>query len=237
LTATSYGADTAQDLVQLLVDRLQKAPGLRVVLCLSKELDYGPGYETFAAREYAQRREAVTRLLAAAPERVVAFHPIGFPGRALRLMTSVVIVDDLWALVGTSAMRRRGLTFDEGLDLVLFDRKLEEGRGVAIADLRRRLMAGHLGIAAPAAGAIPHASWVALADGHQAFAVFRQLLDQEGAGLIEKLWDGDVPGVPAIPASDFPVDAVADPEGRQVESTANLLLAALNPLTGLALPP
>jgi len=38
-------------------------PSLRVILCLSKNLDYGPGYEPFAAREFVRRKEAVEKLL------------------------------------------------------------------------------------------------------------------------------------------------------------------------------
>ena len=41
--------------------------GLRVVLCPSKELDYGRGYETFAARRYAKRQEAVETLRTSHP--------------------------------------------------------------------------------------------------------------------------------------------------------------------------
>jgi hypothetical protein len=198
LSRTAYGGSTLTDLVGLIQARLRAAPGLRVVLCLSKELDYGPGYEMFAAREYAQRLDAVARLQQEAGSRVVAFHPIGFPGRPLRLMTNVVVVDDLWALVGSSAIRRRGLTFDGGLDVALFDSTLREGRGATINALRRRLMAGHLGAAAPPATAagtpapVPHPTWVRLADPHSAFAACQDLLRQGGAGLIEPLWDGRV---------------------------------------------
>jgi hypothetical protein len=51
------------DLVAAIQDRLNAMPGLRVILCLSKNLDYGPGYEPFAAREFACRKEAVEKLL------------------------------------------------------------------------------------------------------------------------------------------------------------------------------
>jgi hypothetical protein len=242
-SATGYGTPAVPtDLVETIRQRLRAAPGLRVVLCLSKELDYGPGYEMLAAREYAQRLAAVQRLQDEAGSRVVAFHPIGLPGRPLRLMTNVVVVDDLWALVGTSAFRRRGLTFDGGLDVSLFDGAIRDGRGAAIATLRRRLMAGHLGAAAPlppGAGApvpVPHPTWVRLADAHGAFSAAQDLLRQGGAGLIEPLWDGRVPGVEPIDphVTAFPADAVADPDGRNVNAFVQLILAAF---AGLATPP
>src|SRR6266487_913970 len=64
------------------------------------------------AQEAADRR---ARILGLPAERVVAFHPVGFPGRPSRLESSVVIVDDVWAMVGSSTFRRRGLTFDGGI--------------------------------------------------------------------------------------------------------------------------
>ncbi len=309
-TPTDYGDDPQHDLVKILRERMEAAPGLKVVLALSKELDYGPGYEPFAAREFARRLKAVNDLagtllfvvaetgIPAAlddatvpPElqtafqtfdralstnvsvdtvsegkawvladffqgrrfsvlheddeikvfllngRVVTFHPVGFPGRPLRLQTNIFVVDDVWAMVGSSTVRRRGLTFDGGVDLVLFDRELREGRGRRIADFRRRLMAGHLGAPEPAAGAVPHPNWVRLADAHTAFEAAQELLVQGGAGLIEPLFDGRVPGAPVIPESAFPNDAVADPEGREFNTAVALLVAALASFGTPALPP
>ncbi|HEY1292066.1 MAG TPA: hypothetical protein VGJ60_03145 [Chloroflexota bacterium] len=230
---TGYGADDAEpateSLVKVLARRLDEVPGLRVILCLSKELDYGPGYEPIAARELAERKTSIDALLAS--KRVVAFHPIGFPGRPLRLMTCIVDVDDVWAMFGSSAFRRRGMTYDGGLDVALFDRQLREGRGQAIVNLRRRLMAGHLGIAEPAAGSLPGSTWVRLEDAQSAFGAVQELLDQGGAGVIEPLFDGHVAGVPQIPASSFPSDDLADPRGS--DFAAGNPQGAIIALTGI----
>jgi hypothetical protein len=163
------------------------------------------------------------KLQEAAPSRVVAFHPIGFPGRPLRLMTNVTIVDDVWAMIGTSASRRRGLTFDGGLDVVLFDTTVKDGRGAAIADLRRRLMAAYLNVPPPPAATtgsfpIPHPSWVRLLDAHSAFKVCQELLANGGIGLIEPIWNGHVPGTREI--TTFPNENIADPEGREFSTLA-----------------
>lgn len=232
LTQTGYDADLEHDLIDLIESRLNDSPGLRVVIAFSKELEYGPGYEVFAAREYAFRNLAVASLVAAAPQRVVAFHPMGFPGRPLRLNTNIVIVDDMWACIGSSTIRRRGLTFDGGLDVVFTDRTIENGRSLAIADLRRNLMAGHLGVSAPAVDAMPEAPWVRLKDGYQAFWTVKELLDQGGAGLIEPIWDGQVPGVPPIDTADFPNRDVADPDGRNFQTIVALIVAAISSAAG-----
>jgi hypothetical protein len=235
---TAYGTGT--DLVETIRARLAAVPSLRLVLCLSKELDYGPGYEVVAAREYQQRLDAVSKLQQAAPSRVVVCHPIGFPGRPLRLMTNITIVDDVWAMIGTSAFRRRGLTFDGGLDVVVFDTTMRDGRGAAIADLRRRLMAAHLNVPPPppvSTGTFPspHPNWVRLADAHAAFAVCKEILENGGNGLIEPLWDGKVPG--KDPITTFPGANIADPDGREFSTLAGSLLALMASLATPAPPP
>ncbi|MEO7859098.1 MAG: hypothetical protein ABIU05_01440, partial [Nitrospirales bacterium] len=50
----------------------------------------------------------------------------------------------------------------------------------------------------------------------------KELLDQGGAGLIEPLFDGKLPGVTQIPPSAFPSDDIADPDGRIFDPTASL---------------
>jgi hypothetical protein len=297
-TATAYGTTTTNDLVTAIQNRLNEMPSLRVILCLSKNLDYGPGYEPFAAREFVRRKEAVEKLLGrnklftvdsslaagldsgtvstdlktafsdhsitlsadvaisiitpgsrwvlddrkaakqfqirgdvegvgtplsvfAGEPNVVAFHPIGFPGRALRLLTNLTVVDDVWALIGSSTIRRRGLTFDGGVDIALFDTQLREGRGSAISELRRQSMAFHLGATDPKSGG-PNPTFVRLLDPQTAFSACKELLDQGGAGLIEPLFDGKLPGVASIPPSAFPSDDIADPEGRIFDPTAGL---------------
>jgi hypothetical protein len=161
---------------------------------------------------------------------VVAFHPIGFPGRALRLLTTLTVVDDVWAMIGSSTIRRRGLTFDGGVDFVFFDNQLREGRSAAISELRRQSMAVYLGATEPKSGG-PSPTFVRLLDSHTAFAACKELLDQGGAGLIEPLFDGKLPGVASIPPSAFPSDDIADPEGRIFDPTASLNFTV--PLLGM----
>ena len=73
--APGYGTPaTPVDLVPTIRDRLQAVPSLRVILRLSKELDYGRGYEVVAARKYEQRLDAVATLQDAAPSPVAVFH-------------------------------------------------------------------------------------------------------------------------------------------------------------------
>src|SRR5436853_7789318 len=97
--------------------------------------------------------------------RVAAFHPIGFPGRFSRLESTVVIVDDLWAMVGSSTFRRRGLTFDSGRDLVVTDFDAVEGASLMITAFRSQFMAYRLGIdISTDATSLPNPNWLRLSD-------------------------------------------------------------------------
>ena len=65
-------------------------------MVLPREGDLAPA--PFARRAFVQRKEAYDLLDAAAPGRVAAFHPKGFPGRAALVRTTTIVVDDVWSL-------------------------------------------------------------------------------------------------------------------------------------------
>lgn len=219
------------ELTATLGARMSAAPGLRVLLCTPKYGEGPPGYEAFAAREVEQRRAAVVGLPTAAladPEasRVVAFHPVGFPGRASRLESTVVIIDDLWLLVGASQLRRRGLTFDGASDLVLVDTDLVQGASPAISGFRRRLLASRIGAApGPLLAGVPQPdpTYTRLADGVEAFHAVRELLIAGGLGKVERLWNGHTEGVTYVDPDGVSRD-VADPEGKEYDLAGTLLL-------------
>ncbi|GAB4559340.1 MAG: hypothetical protein Tsb0020_05080 [Haliangiales bacterium] len=237
-TAKDYGADPTppyvEDLLSTLSSQLNTASGLRVMICTPKHPDYGAGYEPFAAFEAEKRRESILALPTAQDpnpnaSRVVAFHPVGFPGRPSRLESTVVIVDDVWAMIGSSTVRRRGLTFDGGSDVVFTDTDLVSGRSPTIANFRRQLMAARLGV--PGSGfnggiAQPDPNHVRLSDGQEAFYVIRERLIAGGLGKIERLWNGETQGVPTIDTSSVSID-LANPEGHEFSIAAALLISAI----------
>lgn len=230
LSASAEGSTGAHgwDLVQAIGDRLAAAPDLRVVLSLPREIPFGPGYEGWAKYFYDARMSAVSALVSRARNRVVVFHPVGFPGRPEIHRGNVVVVDDVWAMVGSSTLSRRGLTFDGGLDLSLLDRRLKDGVSLELRELRRRLMARTLGKSPPRAGETPDPGWVRLAQMSASFELFREVLDHGGEGLIQPLW----PGPSEVLAQGR---AIADPEGRDFDAdvlAGALLSAALSTLGG-----
>jgi hypothetical protein len=216
----------ALDLLDQIRARLDVATGLRVIVCTPKFPDFAAGYEPMASNEAEDRR---TRILALPDARVVSFHPVGFPGRPSRLESTVVIVDDVWALIGSSTFRRRGLTFDGGSDLVFTDTDLVNGRSPVIANFRRQLMATRLGVRASETnsfGTMPDANFIRLNDGVEAFAVIREMLVAGGLGKIERLWNGELPGVTRIPPDSVSFD-ITNPEGHEFDLATALALSAI----------
>lgn len=214
----------ALNLLSKIATRLAAAPGLHVIICTPRFPDFATGYEPFSAHEALDRRQ---RILALPAERVVAFHPIGFPGRPSRIEATTVIVDDIWGLVGSSTFRRRGLTFDGSSDVVFTDANLRHHVSPAIAAFRRRVMAARLGIPSSETnsfGIIPNPVFVQLNDGVQSFHAIRELLVAGGLGRIARLWNGKIPNVAEIePATQDQ----ADPEGLEFDALAALLMSAL----------
>jgi hypothetical protein len=234
IAATKAASDTdprGVDLFEAVGQRLTQAPGLHVIFCSPKQLDFAPGYEPLAANQIRDRRERIRALPTAGGlnPRVIAFHPIGFPGRPSALEATVVVVDDLWMLVGSSSFRRRGLTFDGGSDLVLTDNQVINGRSPAIARLRRSLMLARLGATPPdpaVAGLPPDANFIRLDDGVEAFYLVREMLRSGGLGRIGRLWNGMQTGLDPIPPDSVSQD-LANPEGHDFPLAEALLLAAL----------
>jgi len=220
----------AADLIALMGNRLNQAPGLHLIICMPKHPDDAPGYEAIAAHEAHDRRQRILNLPTAQSRhpRVTAFHPVGFPGRPSRLESTVVIVDDLWALVGSSTFRRRGLTFDGGSDLVFTDTELVSGRSQAIANFRRQLMATRLSIRTADNAFDPNL--IKLNDGIEAFYLIRDMLQAGGLGKIERLWNGRTPGVEPIDPTGVS-QGLANPEGHEfnlAEALAQAWLAGWN---------
>ncbi|MBE7169243.1 MAG: hypothetical protein INR73_01550 [Williamsia sp.] len=230
---TAYGAP-ADDLLQLIKTAVAANKRLKVIVCLGKEINFGKGYEPWEARFYAKRKAAVDELMGpvsgspphpANASQVIAFHPKGFPMRPKELIHQVVIVDDVWALTGSSSFSRRGLSFDGSQDLSVIDKNIVGGKGAGIKNFRIRLMQEHLNIL-PATG-LPAAETVRLGNLHESFWVFKELLEGGGAGLIEPIWTGNRTD---IDPQFYPSDDLADPDNKTFSSTNALLIQALQAL-------
>ncbi|HYH83866.1 MAG TPA: hypothetical protein VEX60_00190, partial [Pyrinomonadaceae bacterium] len=189
-------------------------PELHLVVCTPRDTDFPKKFQIMANYEIQDRQ---VRFATLPDARAALFHPVGFPGRPSRLESTVVVVDDQWALVGSSTFRQRGLRFDGGSDLVFTDTVLENGVCPAIADFRRRVMANRLGLA-PLDTGMPHPNYVRLFDGVEAFHVVKETLAVGGLGKIEPLWKLPDDAITPAPAKH------ANPNGVDVTADANLSL-------------
>lgn len=130
--------------VQTLVERLGDRPALHVVLCLPRRAPAGWPLKLGRVRD-ALAQQTIAALEAAGPGRVGVFHPAAGRDRALDLAATAVVVDDLYALVGTSHLWRRGMSFDRSLAAAVFDEQLTLGRPTAVRTFRLNLVAQRLG--------------------------------------------------------------------------------------------
>ncbi len=218
-TAHPAGAPQAHevDLVAELVTRMTEQPSLRVVVCVPRWPDHDPAYGGWIRQAFAARNEALAALKAVDSDRVVAFHPRGFPGRSAAIRSTSVVVDDAWLLAGTSHWRRRGLTFDEGVDIVGFDRQLDDGGASnRIRSYRRALMAALGGIESG------EPEFVRLFGTRTCSDVIEDLVDQGGLGRLAPFWDGPT-DTDVLPQSD----AVADPDGGSSDQYLTLFASLI----------
>ncbi len=75
------GAPPAIDLVDVLAERMSDVAGLRVLIALPRQPDVSLAYGGWVRHTFDARNEAVDELQGVDPERVIVFHPSGFPGR------------------------------------------------------------------------------------------------------------------------------------------------------------
>jgi hypothetical protein len=211
------------DLVELIRQKMTDNPRLKVMICLPRWPDFAPDKAPWVRAALGQRKEAIELLTTQDRNRVAAFHPIGFPGRPTAIRSTVVIVDDVWCLVGTSHFRRRGMTFDGAVDIVSIDRAIAGAYSSGIARFRQELMAAKLGVDVPASPATTSALWVRLARPESAFDAVADLLQQGGLGRCSPIWAGPTD------TSVMPQNAdVADPDGSTGANFLTLLASLLS---------
>jgi hypothetical protein len=134
------------EIFQSLIARINLRPGLRVVLCLPVYSMPGMPNGFIAVRNALLTKTLAELRTGSGAARVVAFSPSAGPGRTLRLASTTLIVDDAYALTGTTHFWRRGFSFDSSLAVAVFDEQLSGGRPAEIVRFRRALLAGRLGL-------------------------------------------------------------------------------------------
>ncbi|MPZ48395.1 MAG: hypothetical protein GEU75_03625 [Dehalococcoidia bacterium] len=196
------------DLVETIRAAMAANPRLKVMICVPRWPDFAEDKAPWARASLAHRKQAIEVLTTQDRNRVAAFHPIGFPGRATAIRSTTIIVDDVWCMVGTSHFRRRGMTFDGAVDIVSIDRSMAAGYSAGIARFRHELMAAKLGVSIPGSPATATSLWIRLAQPEAAFDAVADLLQQGGLGRCSPVWAGPT-DTSVLPQTDD----IADPDG------------------------
>ncbi len=130
---------------QRLLNRMNSRKGLRVALCVPTKLAPGTPQMLQDVRNHCLM-DAVSAIRNAHADRFALFAPGVGAGRALRLASTSVIVDDAIALTGTTHLTRRGLSWDSSLAAAVFDEQITDGRPTDVRSFRIQLMSDRLGI-------------------------------------------------------------------------------------------
>lgn len=130
---------------QRLLARMGARPGLRVILCVPTLLGPGTPKRLQEVRDHCLL-DAVDAIRAAAPDRFALFSPGAGADRAVRFASTSVVIDDAFALTGTTHLWRRGLTWDSSLAAAVFDERVIDGRPQDVRAFRIQLLADRLGI-------------------------------------------------------------------------------------------
>ncbi len=214
------------DLVETVRAAMIANVRLKLIVCLPRMPDFAtPAHQNWELTALALRTEALSSLINAPglKGRVAAFHPVGFPGRDAAIRSTAVVVDDVYALVGTSHLRRRGMTFDGACDVASIDRSMTGGYSTGIVAFRQQLMAAKLGIEPPSAAVPTGSLWIRLGTPEGAFDAIAELLAEGGGGRIAPIWAGPS-GAGVLPENDNVVDPDGAPGGTDLFTLFNDLL-------------
>lgn len=138
------GAENLQWWTRLMT-RMNTRKGLRVALCVPSRLAPGTPKVMQDVRDHCLL-DAITAMRNAFTDRFAIFSPGTGAGRSLRLASTTVVVDDVWALTGTTHLSRRGLSWDSSLAATVFDEQVTDGRSTDVRNFRIQLMSDRLGL-------------------------------------------------------------------------------------------
>ena len=143
----------SSDAADLLAAALRKNPSLHVVAVVPRHPDMeGP----MAAPGQLARQRAVRTCRRAGGDRFHLFDLENHEGTPVYVHAKVMVIDDVWAMVGSDNLNRRSWTHDSELSIAVLDTELDErqptdpgglGDGARrfARDLRIRLVGEHLG--------------------------------------------------------------------------------------------
>ena len=143
----------SHDVADLFVDALRRAPELKIIVIVPRIPDRN-GVISGPAHRIA-RIEVLERLREAGEDRVAVYDLENDAGTPIYVHAKCVVIDDVWAAVGSDNLNRRSWTLDSELTCAVLDAErdtrdptdpagLGDGARVFARDLRLELMREHL---------------------------------------------------------------------------------------------
>ncbi|MFL5796231.1 MAG: phospholipase D family protein [Actinomycetota bacterium] len=142
-----------------LAAALRRAPELRMIIVLPRHPDRDGRISGRAAR--AAQWRAIDNLVGAGGPRVAVYDLENERGTPIYVHAKAVVIDDVWAMVGSANLNRRSWTHDSEVACAVLDQErdprrptdpggLGDGARVFARQLRLRLWREHLGLAGDA---------------------------------------------------------------------------------------
>jgi phosphatidylserine/phosphatidylglycerophosphate/cardiolipin synthase-like enzyme len=144
----------SEEIAALYEDALRRAPELRIIVVVPRHPDRDGTFSGPANR--LGQLAMIGRLADAGGDRVAVYDLENEHGTAIYVHAKVVVIDDVFAMVGSDNMNRRSWTHDSELSIAVLDGErdrrvpqdpagLGDGARVFARDLRLRLWREHLG--------------------------------------------------------------------------------------------
>lgn len=109
----------SSDVARVIADALQRTPELHVVVVVPRYSDREGRFAETPAQ--AGRQEAISRCAAAGGSRFAVYDIENPSGVAVYVHAKVVVVDDVWAMIGSDNLNRRSWTHDSELSIAVLD--------------------------------------------------------------------------------------------------------------------
>jgi phosphatidylserine/phosphatidylglycerophosphate/cardiolipin synthase-like enzyme len=145
----------SEDIATLYEDALRRAPALRVIVVVPRHPDRDGTFSGPANR--LGQLAMMERLTRAGGDRVAVYDLENERGTAIYVHAKTVVIDDVFAMIGSDNMNRRSWTHDSEVSIAVLDAERDErqpsdpgglGDGARrfARDLRLRLWREHLGV-------------------------------------------------------------------------------------------
>ena len=134
------------DEISAVIERVLRSLNGKVIIVIPRETD------EFVNAFHFHRFAFIDRLRRIDASKIEVYHLTNLTNprarRDIYVHAKLMIIDDIWAIIGSANINRRCMTHDSEIDIAVIDGKIENGRRKFARNLRKSLWAEHLGVGA-----------------------------------------------------------------------------------------